>query len=95
MPEDLESTLRKSLDQIDRENERMKRTAIILVVTVVAGQIALAYLYLKRRHQSRPALLGRAPCPRGGGGRAQHLDDGDQLHPEGPEGDRIVVQAVI
>ncbi|MGA2883384.1 MAG: hypothetical protein ABSG13_30940 [Bryobacteraceae bacterium] len=47
MTEDLESILRKPLDEVDRNNKRMKRTAVILVVVVVIGLEALAYLSLK------------------------------------------------
>jgi hypothetical protein len=47
MTEDLESILRKPLDEVDRNNKRMKRTAVILVVVVVIGLEALAYVSLK------------------------------------------------
>lgn len=47
MSEDLESILRKSLDEVDRNNKRMKRTIVILGVTVVVGLEGLAYLSLK------------------------------------------------
>jgi uncharacterized membrane protein len=47
MPEDLESILRKSLDQVDRDNKRLKRTSVILVVIVVVSLEVLAYLSLR------------------------------------------------
>jgi len=47
MTEDLETILRKSLDQIDRENKRMKRTSVILIVVIVVGLEVLAFLSLK------------------------------------------------
>lgn len=49
MSEDLESILRRSLDEVDRNNKRMKRTAVILLVVVVIGLEAVAYLSLKNR----------------------------------------------
>ena len=46
MPEDLESILRRSLDEVDRNNKRMNRTAVILVVAVITGLLALSALSL-------------------------------------------------
>lgn len=47
MSEDLESILRKSLDEVDRNNKRMKRMIVILGGTVAVGLEGLAYLSLK------------------------------------------------
>jgi len=47
MTEDLESILRKSLDEVDRNNKRMKRTVVVLVAAVVIGLEVLAFLSLK------------------------------------------------
>jgi hypothetical protein len=44
MPEDLESILRKSLDEVDRNNKRMKRTSVILVVAMGAWLLTLSFL---------------------------------------------------
>lgn len=47
MSEDLESILRKSLDEADRDRKRMKRTFVILAVVVVVGLEVLAFLSLR------------------------------------------------
>ena len=47
MSEDLESILRKSLDEVDREKKQITRTLVILFVAVVVGLQALAYFSLR------------------------------------------------
>lgn len=47
MPEDLESILSRSLDEVDRDRNRMKRTSIMLVLAVEAGLLALTFLSFK------------------------------------------------
>jgi hypothetical protein len=44
MPEDLESILRKSLDEVDRNNKRMKRTSVVLVGAMGAWLLTLSFL---------------------------------------------------
>ena len=44
MPEDLESILRKSLDEVDRDRKRMKRTFAILAIPLLAAIVVQGYI---------------------------------------------------